>query len=550
MTELASIAPGLADVGAYATNNRPFVILAMGQSNMVGQDTGGSKTIQSGIKITDSVASPTSVITAAFGTAPLNNAVGGGTTSVAANCYNNMAVAFANQLRSSGMIPAGRDIVIVPNWQGAQSISSWMGSGTSSTLWVALLANLAVVAAAYPNASIKIDHVMWAQGENDNSGTYNSSSAYGTAFATLQSQLRALTQWQTTTTMSVQELGTWDNNTQQLRNDFLRTTALGYFDMWTTMVSSTGMVESSQNSGPHFDGTSLVTLGGRHFAAWNVGRINGGYYGATSYYGSPSVQPNVLTVSASGGQINEDDIRSSAFIIGSGGTITLPNPARFTSLPLYIYASAQTSLASSGGTLQAGNRGTIASLTLSSGTLWRIDINPSTGFWRATQVSTNGLGKGDFSRYVGSAAVTGAQTYTGNVALTGVALTLNGVTMTLTHSFGMDAIFFGTGSSSTLTLASGSFTFADGSTASSLTLQAGEWVWLVGGITSTSTLTTYVVSGSLRRGYTVATLPASPKQGAVAFVTDASAPTFLGTLTGGGAVVCPVFYNGTAWVAG
>lgn len=50
-------------------------------------------------------------------------------------------------------------------------------------------------------------------------------------------------------------------------------------------------------------------------------------------------------------------------------------------------------------------------------------------------------------------------------------------------------------------------------------------------------------------GYTVATLPAGTV-GQRAYVTDATAPTFLGALTGGGAVVCPVFYNGSAWVAG
>ena len=50
--------------------------------------------------------------------------------------------------------------------------------------------------------------------------------------------------------------------------------------------------------------------------------------------------------------------------------------------------------------------------------------------------------------------------------------------------------------------------------------------------------------------YTVATLPAAGTAGRRAYVTDATAPTFLGTLTGGGAVVCPVFDNGTAWVAG
>jgi hypothetical protein len=50
------------------------------------------------------------------------------------------------------------------------------------------------------------------------------------------------------------------------------------------------------------------------------------------------------------------------------------------------------------------------------------------------------------------------------------------------------------------------------------------------------------------QSYTVATLP-SGSEGDVAYVTDATAPTYLGTLTGGGAVKCPVFYNGTAWVS-
>ena len=49
--------------------------------------------------------------------------------------------------------------------------------------------------------------------------------------------------------------------------------------------------------------------------------------------------------------------------------------------------------------------------------------------------------------------------------------------------------------------------------------------------------------------YTVATLPVTATQGDTAYVTDATAPTYLGALTGGGAIVCPVFYNGSAWVS-
>ena len=49
--------------------------------------------------------------------------------------------------------------------------------------------------------------------------------------------------------------------------------------------------------------------------------------------------------------------------------------------------------------------------------------------------------------------------------------------------------------------------------------------------------------------YTVATLPTTGIAGRTAYVTDALNPTYLGTLIGNGTTKCPVFDNGTAWVA-
>jgi hypothetical protein len=72
----------------------------------------------------------------------------------------------------------------------------------------------------------------------------------------------------------------------------------------------------------------------------------------------------------------------------------------------------------------------------------------------------------------------------------------------------------------------------------------------IGGTAGTSTTTINGQTIMASKGYTVSGLPASATTGSRAHVTDAMAPLFLGTLTGGGAVVCPVFYNGTAWVAG
>lgn len=57
-----------------------------------------------------------------------------------------------------------------------------------------------------------------------------------------------------------------------------------------------------------------------------------------------------------------------------------------------------------------------------------------------------------------------------------------------------------------------------------------------------------ITTGVVRlKNYTVATLPAGT-QGDTAYVTDATAPTYLTPVVGGGSVVCPVFYNGTTWV--
>ena len=72
-------------------------------------------------------------------------------------------------------------------------------------------------------------------------------------------------------------------------------------------------------------------------------------------------------------------------------------------------------------------------------------------------------------------------------------------------------------------------------------------------LTGTAPRTTFsqgvTMGGTLRlTPCTVATLP-SGVVGDTAYVTDATAPTYLGALTGGGAVTCPVFYNGSAWVS-
>ena len=125
-------------------------------------------------------------------------------------------------------------------------------------------------------------------------------------------------------------------------------------------------------------------------------------------------------------------------------------------------------------------------------------------------------------------------------ATTPVAQTLSVQSITGTNASAAAYPFKITGAQGTGNAAGGSIIFqvapAGGSGASQNTL--------VDALTIASNKT--VIVGA---AFTVATLPAAGTQGRRAWVTDATVPTFLGTLTGGGAVVCPVFDNGTAWVS-
>lgn len=69
-------------------------------------------------------------------------------------------------------------------------------------------------------------------------------------------------------------------------------------------------------------------------------------------------------------------------------------------------------------------------------------------------------------------------------------------------------------------------------------------------LTSAGTGIVNVTQGIIRlaAAFTVATLPAAGTQGRMAYVTDALTPTFLTLAVGGGAVVTPVFDNGSSWV--
>jgi hypothetical protein len=99
-------------------------------------------------------------------------------------------------------------------------------------------------------------------------------------------------------------------------------------------------------------------------------------------------------------------------------------------------------------------------------------------------------------------------------------------------------------------VADGKLEFVTGSVAGGITLRYFTFDSLGQlAVNQQTALATLDVAGTIRtNGYTVATLPTGVI-GMLAYVTDALGPTYLGTLTGGGTVKVPVFYNGTAWVS-
>ena len=144
-----------------------------------------------------------------------------------------------------------------------------------------------------------------------------------------------------------------------------------------------------------------------------------------------------------------------------------------------------------------------------------------------------------------SAAAARANLGAGTVTSVGGTGTVNGITLTGTVTTLGNLTLGGTLSGVSLTTqVSGTLPIANGGTGTTATTFASL-------TTNVSGILPVANGGNgLGLAYTVATLPAAGTQGRRSWVTDALAPVFLAAPVGGGAVVCPVFDNGTAWVVG
>ena len=96
--------------------------------------------------------------------------------------------------------------------------------------------------------------------------------------------------------------------------------------------------------------------------------------------------------------------------------------------------------------------------------------------------------------------------------------------------------------------ATGILPIASGGTSSSSATGTGQTVLATSPTLITPNLGNALSTSVRTSGFTVAGLPAGTA-GQRVYVTDALTPAYNGALVGGGTVVVPVFYNGTAWVS-
>ena len=205
-----------------------------------------------------------------------------------------------------------------------------------------------------------------------------------------------------------------------------------------------------------------------------------------------------------------------------------------------LTAGAGITVTNGAGTITVASSGTTS---FSAGTTGFTPSSPTSGavVLAGTLVIANG-GTG-----ATSAAAARANLGAGTVTSVGGTGTVNGITLTGTVTTAGSLTLGGTLSGVSLTTqVTGVLPIANGGTGTT-----GIGTVFASLTTNVSGILPVANGGNgLGAAYTVATLPAASTQGRRSWVTDALAPVFLAAPVGGGAVVCPVFDNGTAWVVG
>lgn len=213
-----------------------YVVVAAGQSNMVGAGMDGDRSTDPNVMVLDA-------------------ATGALVPWSYPNIRNNLYIPFANELAES----LGRPVLVVPAAVSGSRIDSWLESG-SGVNWDAMDASVRAALAAV--GQDHVDSFLWLQGESDYPLTTESYAALMTAFI---GQVRGADWAGEAMAVLVGELSREGVNAAQ--NQALQALELAMKDDGLLrFVSSVGL-NSADLNGVHFDGASLVDYGHRFFEA-------------------------------------------------------------------------------------------------------------------------------------------------------------------------------------------------------------------------------------------------------------------------------------------
>lgn len=257
---------------------RPFVVVVEGQSNALGSGTGQNTIIDQsggGIFIYSSLAGggSGSMVQAAYGTAPLNRTMAGGTTTDPALSVGNIGPHLANQLRAIGAVHPDRPIWIVVNAVGGINISEWIDSPfTRHTAFEAAMQRISTI---YGD-TLQVDHLHWQQGEANSTTAppYNTNETYFAALGTWLEQKKGSVYWSDSTTVTMGEIlterpyidtGAVYRTAANARNPAIRQFANDYLNPLVGLVPSSGIPRNGINpdDANHFSGAGLAEIGKR-----------------------------------------------------------------------------------------------------------------------------------------------------------------------------------------------------------------------------------------------------------------------------------------------
>jgi len=251
------VPPGRYLVGSpIPAGTKPFVVVASGQSNMVGYSgtTGGTfpsnANVHMWLSLTNGgapqwIQNPNFETTtyfvpiAATGT---YHELGGG--------KSNLALAFAHRLQQA----TGRPVWLILDGLAGATIAQWVGSGIASVRYASLRANVAAALPLVTGAPDKVQFMLWQQGEAD-SGL--PAGGYQANLNLLLGQLEAETWWDADTQfiagLPLQTQPLYATVTADIRAFAAEDPAL------RKVAESTGIPSTVDNV--HFTGPGLYTLG-------------------------------------------------------------------------------------------------------------------------------------------------------------------------------------------------------------------------------------------------------------------------------------------------